>query len=121
MEGGKKAMQEIVKSIGIDKINVLFSENDDMTLAALDVIKEAGKVPGEDIIIISFDAVYKAFMKLITGEINCECECNPLHGSRVAEVIRTLESGKPVEKIQYVNEAVFDHSNAQAVMLTRVY
>lgn len=120
-EGGKKAMQEIVNSIGIDKINVLFSENDDMTLAALDVIKEAGKVPGEDIIIISFDAVYRAFMKLITGEINCECECNPLHGSRVAEVIRTLESGKPVEKIQYVNEAVFDHSNAQAVMLTRVY
>ena len=114
-------MQEIIKSVGINKINVLFSENDDMTLGAIEVIKEAGKVPGDDIIIISFDAVYKAFMKLITGEINCECECNPLHGSRVAEVIRTLESGKPVEKIQYVNESIFDHTNAQSVMLSRRY
>ena len=120
-EGGKKAMQEIIKSVGINKINVLFSENDDMTLGAIEVIKEAGKVPGDDIIIISFDAVYKAFMKLIAGEINCECECNPLHGSRVAEVIRTLESGKPVEKIQYVNESIFDHTNAQSVMLSRRY
>lgn len=120
-EGGKKAMQEIIKSVGINKINVLYSENDDMTLGALEAIKEAGKVPGDDIIIISFDAVYKAFMKIITGEINCECECNPLHGPRVGEIIRTLESGKPVEKIQYVNESVFDHTNAQAVMLTRRY
>ena len=120
-DGGKKAMKEIIKEVGIEKINVLFAENDDMALGAIEAIKESGKKPGEDIIIITFDAGHEAFVRMIAGEINCACECNPLHGPRVAEIINTLENGGTVDKIQYVDEAVFDQSNAAAIMPTRLY
>ena len=120
-DGGKKAMEEIIKEVGINKINVLFAENDDMALGAIEAIKSAGKKPGEDIIIITFDAGHEAFVRMIAGEINCACECNPLHGPRVAEIINALENGGTVEKIQYVDEAVFDQSNAAEILPTRLY
>ncbi|MBQ8013830.1 MAG: ABC transporter substrate-binding protein [Treponema sp.] len=120
-DGGKATMEEIIKEVGIDKINVLFAENDDMALGAIEAIKAAGKKPGEDIIIITFDAGHEVFLRMIAGEINCACECNPLHGPRVAEIINTLENGGSVEKIQYVDEAVFDQSNAAEILPTRQY
>ncbi|MCR4821854.1 MAG: ABC transporter substrate-binding protein [Treponema sp.] len=118
---GKTVMEEIIREVGIDKIDVLFAENDDMALGALEAIKAEGKKPGEDIIIISFDAGKEVFTRIIAGEINCACECNPLHGPRVAQIIETLENGGTVEKIQYVDEGVFDQSNAAAELPNRLY
>lgn len=120
-DGGKKAMQDIISEVGINSIDVVFAENDDMALGAIEAIKEAGKKPGEDIVIITFDAGHEVFERMIAGEINCACECNPLHGPRVAEIINTLENGKKVDKIQYVDEAVFDQSNAAEILPTRLY
>ena len=102
-------------------IDVVFAENDNMAFGAIDAIKAAGKVPGKDIIIISFDAVKEAFNKMIIGEINCDVECNPLHGPRVDEIIKQLEKGQSVSKIQYVVEEVFDTDNAAAKLPTRKY
>jgi len=79
------------------------------------------KKPGKDIIIISFDAVHETFNRMIAGEINCACECNPLHGPRVDEIIKKLQKGEKVEKIQYVKEGVFDQDNAKAMLPTRKY
>ena len=59
---------------------------------------------------------------MIAGEINCAAECNPLHGPRVDQIIKTLENGGSVaQKKQYVDEGVFDQENAQAVLPTRQY
>lgn len=121
VSGGKSAMKKIIREVGIEKINAVFAENDDMALGVIEAIKEAGKKPGDDIIIISFDACNAAFKKMIDGEINCDCECNPLHGPRVAEIINKMESGYSIEKTQYVAEAVFDQSNASVAMPTRLY
>ena len=74
---------------------------------AIEAIKEAGKIPGKDIVIISFDAVKAAFEAMVRGELNVSVECNPLHGPRVAEVIKEIMAGKKVEKLQYVEEGSF--------------
>jgi simple sugar transport system substrate-binding protein len=58
---------------------------------------------------------------MIAGEINCDVECNPLHGPRVAEIIQTLEKGGKVDKIMYVKEGTFDTTNAKAILPTRKY
>ncbi|WP_407428280.1 ABC transporter substrate-binding protein [Treponema sp.] len=117
---GQEVMESMLKQF--DKIDVVYSENDNMTFGAIDAIKAAGKVPGKDIIIITFDAVKEAFNRMIAGEINCAAECNPLHGPRVDEIIKNLESGTSVtQKKQYVTEGVFDQDNAQAVLPTRQY
>ena len=116
---GQEVMESMLKAYS--DIDVVFAENDNMAFGAIDAIKAVGKVPGKDIIIISFDAVHEAFNKMIAGELNCAVECNPLHGPRVAEIIQTLEAGGKVEKIMYVDEGVFDTSNAKEVLPTRKY
>jgi galactofuranose transport system substrate-binding protein len=116
---GQEVMESFLKAY--PNIDVVFCENDNEAFGAIDAIKAAGKKPGKDIIIVSFDAVHEAFNRMIAGEINCACECNPLHGPRVAEIIQKLEKGEKVDKIQYVTEGVFDQDNAAAELPNRKY
>lgn len=116
---GQEVMESFLKQY--DDIDVVFAENDNMAWGAVDAIKAAGKQPGKDIIIICFDAVHETFNKMMAGEINCAVECNPLHGPRVASIIKTLEAGGTVDKIAYVDEGVFDEANAEAMLPTRKY
>ena len=116
---GQEVMESFLKSY--DDIDVVIAENDDMGYGAIEAIKAAGKVPGKDIIMISFDAGRRAFEAVIAGDLNVTVECNPLHGPRVAEIIQKLEAGEEVEKIQYVDESVFDIKNAAEILPTRLY
>ncbi|MDC7127391.1 MAG: ABC transporter substrate-binding protein, partial [Spirochaetales bacterium] len=116
---GQEVMESFLKAY--DDIDVVFAENDNMAFGAIDAIKAVGKVPGKDIIIISFDAVHEAFNRMIAGEINCDVECNPLHGPRVAEIIQKLEADQSVDKVMYVVEEVFDQFNAEEILPTRKY
>ena len=118
-DGGAQVMEAIIKSV--PKIDVVYAENDNMAWGAIDALKAAGKVPGKDVIIITFDAVRESFSRILRGEINCAVECNPLHGPRVEEIIQKLEAGETVDKVQYVQEGVFDIKNAAEVLPTRKY
>ena len=71
---------------------------------------------------ISFDATQAAFEAMLRGEINVDFECNPILGPKISEIIRKLEKGETVEKIQYVQEQYFDTTmNLKKIMETRVY
>ena len=116
---GQEVMESFLKSY--DDIDVVIAENDNMAFGAIDAIKAAGKDPGEDIIIIGFDAVKAAFESMIAGDLNVSVECNPLHGPRVAEIIQKLEKGEKVEKIQYVDEGVYPAETAAELIDSRAY
>lgn len=116
---GQEVMESFLKSY--DDIDVVVAENDNMAFGAIDAIKAAGKVPGKDIIIISFDAVKAAFEAMIAGDLNVSVECNPLHGPRVSEIIQKLEKGETVEKIAYVDEGVFPAETAADTIGIRTY
>lgn len=118
---GREVMGKIIEKVGIENIDVVFAENDNMAWGAIDSIRAAGKEPGKDIIIISFDAVRETFNRIIKGEINCVCECNPLHGPRVERIIQSFERGEKVDKNSYVVECVFDEENASLILPTRTY
>ena len=116
---GQEVMESFLKSY--DDIDVVIAENDNMAFGAIDAIKAAGKVPGKDIIIVSFDAVKAAFEAMIAGDMNVSVECNPLHGPRVAEIIQKLEKGESVDKIAYVDEGVFPAETAADLIGSRLY
>ena len=107
---GREVMEYFLNTY--EDIDVVISENDNMTFGAIDAIKAAGKTcgPNGNIIILSFDAVRAALVSMKNGDINADFECNPLLGPRVAEIIEQLEHGKTVDKIQYVEETYFDSS-----------
>lgn len=119
---GQEVMESFLKKY--PDIDVVVAENDNMAFGAIDAIKNAGKTcgPDGDITIISFDAVKAAFEAMIAGDLNVAQECNPLHGPRVAEIIDKIEAGETVEKIQYVDEEIFDTSmDLEEIIKTRAY
>ena len=81
-----------------------------MAYGAIDALKNAGLIPGKDVMIISFDANRAALDMVLSGEIAYDVECNPLHGPRVQAIIEKLESGLSTPKLTYVEESAFDAS-----------
>lgn len=98
-----------------EDIDVVISQNDDMTFGALDAIHQAGKTVGEDgdILVISFDAVEDALKLVEDGIITADIECNPNQGEYAEAIIRQLESGEPVDKMNFLPERVFTRENIQ--------
>ena len=104
---GQAVMEAWLKSI--EKIDVLFCQNDDMALGAIDAIKAAGLVPGQDIIIVGCDSVKAAFDAIVAGEMNATIECNPLYGPFVVDFINRLEAGEEFDKtVVHPEEGVYD-------------
>lgn len=102
--------------------NVIYAENDNMAFGAIDALKNAGLVPGEDVLIISFDSGRRALRLVLSGEISLDVECNPLHGPRVQAVIEMLRRGETPRKFTYVEETFFDRTNLnEAVIESRAY
>ena len=104
---GKEEMENLLHKY--KDIDVLISQNDDMTFGALEAIHEAGMTTGDrgDIIVISFDAVKSALQLVEEGSISADIECNPNQGEYAEAVIRKLEEGKPVAKLYFVPEDVY--------------
>ena len=101
-----------MKSNG-DNIDVLFSENDDMAMGAIQAIEEVGKVPGKDITVISFDGTNDALEQVVDGKINCVVECSPLYGEDIIATAKKLAKGEKVEKEVFVENGIFDSENAK--------
>ncbi|WP_054742767.1 ABC transporter substrate-binding protein [Cellulosilyticum ruminicola] len=116
---GQEVMESFLKS-GED-IDILIAQNDNMAFGAIDALKAVGKDPGEDVVIVSFDAVKAAFDSMIAGDMNVSVECNPLHGPRVAELAKKIMNGEEVEKIQYVEEGVYPADTAAETLPSRAY
>lgn len=119
---GKEVMKDLLKKY--KDIDVVISQNDDMTFGAIEAIRESGRTVGVngEIAIVSFDAVHEALEMVAEGTINVDIECNPDQGEYVLDVIRRLESGQEVEKRYYVEEDVFTKDNVtEEVIKERTY
>ena len=116
---GKELMEQFLKTY--DRIDVLVSQNDDMTFGAIEAMEEAGITPGKDIRIISFDAVKMALEMVRDGIINVDVECSPLLGPYIDELIRAMEQGEEVGPDHPVDEMVFTAENVSEYLDERTY
>lgn len=74
---GKEVMESFLKAEGGTDICALYAHNDDMAVGAIQAIKEAGKKPGTDILVVSIDAVPDIFQAMAAGEANATVELTP--------------------------------------------
>ena len=75
---GKEVMESFLKAENGGKdICALYAHNDDMAVGAIQAIKEAGLKPGEDILVVSIDAVPDIFQAMANGEANATVELTP--------------------------------------------
>lgn len=100
-------------------IDVVYCENDGEALGAIAAMEEAGLKchPEDGVIVISFDATRLGLEYTLAGKIALNVECNPLQGPYVDKVIKKLERGEPVDRINYVDETYFDYRTITREMI----
>ncbi len=117
---GKEVMEAFIKKHGRN-IEIVYAHNDDMALGAIQAIEEAGLKPGQDILIVSIDAIKEAVQAVADGKISVTVECNPLFGPKVYDTIEKILKGEQVDRISYNKDELFDSTNAAARVGSREY
>jgi ABC-type sugar transport system substrate-binding protein len=117
---GKEVMEDFLDRYG-DEIDALYAHNDDMAIGAIKAIEEYGLKPGEDIKIVSIDAVRDAFQAMIEGKLNATVECNPLLGPQFFDLALKVVNGEPVPKWIPSEESIYYPDNAAEILPTRKY
>lgn len=120
-DGGKTVMEGFIQKYGVDGIDLVYAHNDDMGLGAIEAIEAAGAIPGEDIKIITIDAVHDGMQALVDGKINYIVECNPLLGEKAAELVKAVLAGETVDKRTIVEDQAFDQAAAKEALPNRAY
>ena len=90
-------------------IDVLYSENDNMTFGAMRAFDEAGITYGEggQVQIITFDATREALQYCKDGQIALCVECNPLIGPILEGLISTYRQGYDISRHVYIPEFTY--------------
>ena len=105
-----KGVVESVINSG-EAFNVIYAENDDMALGAVQALDEAGITHGVggDVIVMGFDCNKWALRELLAGNWNYDGQCSPFQAALIDEMIKTLENGGELtEKIVINEEKGFD-------------
>ncbi len=118
--GGKEVAEALLKVHG-DKVTAIYAHNDDMALGAIQAIEEAGKKPGQDILVVSIDGVKGAFEAMVKGSLNCSVECSPLLGPLAFDAVEKAVAGGKLPKKTIVDDQVYDQSKAAEVIDSRKY
>jgi galactofuranose transport system substrate-binding protein len=117
--GGKQVMEAFLKAH--PKIDVVFAQNDDMALGAMEAIEAAGMKPGQDIKIVAIDATHDGMQALADGKFNFIVECNPLLGPELMDLAKKVVAGEPVPARVVTPDETFDQQQAAAVLPDRKY
>ena len=92
--------------------DVIYSHNDAMSFGVIRALEELGKVPGEDILVVSIDGTKKATQYILDGKIAVVVECNPKFGPIAFDTMEAYARGEKVAlRISNVDR-VFDITNA---------
>jgi len=117
---GEEVMGDFLHLYG-DQIDAVYAHNDDMAIGAIRAIEAYGLRPGEDIKIVSIDAIRDAFQAMVDGKLNATVECNPLLGPQFFELALQVVNGEPVPKWIPSEESIYFPEDAAELLPTRKY
>jgi ABC-type sugar transport system substrate-binding protein len=113
---GLKNMEAMLKKYG-SKIRVIYAQNDDMAMGAIQAIKDYGLTPGKDILIIGTDATKQALQSVNNGEMYGTVECNPLLGPQLMDTVKKIMAGQKVP-LQIIDpEDVYTKANVSLQLI----
>ncbi|MGJ0202593.1 ABC transporter substrate-binding protein [Leucobacter sp. gxy201] len=118
---GKSVTETLLKSNNND-VQLIFAQNDEMGLGAVQAVEEAGLTPGEDVKIATIDGTKPALEALAAGKLSFVHEYNPLFGETAIDAVRKTLDGEKVDSYIMVPSEAFDSPEAaQAVLADRQY
>ncbi len=117
---GREVMRQLYSKY--KDINVVYCENDNEALGAIEAIESAGRRAGSDInnrnilkrsiMVMSFDGVSPEAIDMVKQDkISCIVECNPDLGPYVRDIIDKYEEGEYPPRDIYVDEKIYSSSD----------
>jgi simple sugar transport system substrate-binding protein len=95
-DNGQRVMEGILNAENPNDICAVWSHNDDMAIGAIQAIKDAGLDPGDDILIVSVDAIPDIFDAMLNGDTNATIELSPYMGGPAFDAITAYLNGENV-------------------------
>jgi ribose transport system substrate-binding protein len=92
--------------------NAVYAHNDEMALGTIAALEAQGKVPGEDVIIVSVDGSRDALQAIIDGTLGATVECNPRFGPIAFETLQKYAAGEEIPTKLINEDKFYDESNA---------
>ena len=111
---GKEVMESFLKAEnGGQDICAVWAHNDEMAIGAVLAIEEAGLDPGDDILIVSVDAVPDIFKAMAEGDTNATVELSPHMGGPAFDAIISYLNGEPPgPKLVSINGGLYTQDTA---------
>ncbi len=97
-DNGEQIMEGILNTENPAEICAVWSHNDDMAIGAIEAIKKAGLDPGDDILIVSVDAIPDIFLAMMNGDTNATVELNTNMAGLAFDAIDSYFNGESVPK-----------------------
>ncbi len=119
-ESGKKEMAKYLQQYG-NKFTVVYAQNDDMAIGAIQAIKEYGLKPGKDVIVFGTDGTQQALLAVKSGEMYNTVECNPLLGSQLMLAAKKVVNGETVPLRIINSENIFSRDMSYWAIFSRSY
>ena len=107
---GRQVMQTLLQSH--PEVTAVYAHNDEMAIGAIAAIEEAGKVPGQDIILVSIDGENDALQAIVDGKLGATVESSPFFGPISLETMTKYVNGEDLPDWIKVEDRFFDKSNA---------
>ena len=111
---GKEVMESFLKTgNGGRDICAVWAHNDEMAIGAALAIEEAGLDPGDDILIVSVDAVPDIFLAMAEGDTNATVELSPDMGGPAFDAIEAWLAGdRDIPKLVTINGELYTQTTA---------
>ncbi|MWV47828.1 substrate-binding domain-containing protein [Rathayibacter sp. VKM Ac-2803] len=115
-EEAKSVFETVLKSNNND-VQMVFAQNDEMGLGAVQAVEEAGLTPGVDVKIATIDGTKNALQALADSKLSFVAEYNPLFGETALEAVEATLAGETVESSIVVPSETFDSPEAASAAL----
>lgn len=97
-QGGHDVMEGILSSEDMSQFCAVWSHNDDMAIGAAQAMKDHGIDPGDDLLIISVDAIPDIFLAMMNGDTNATVELSPYMAAPAFDAIAAYLSGQEIPR-----------------------
>jgi ribose transport system substrate-binding protein len=96
--------------------NAIYAHNDNMALGALAALRELGKTPGKDVIVVSVDGLKEAVQDIIDGSVGATLLNEPRFGAITFSTIEKYGQGRKIDPMVSVKGPLIDRTNAVAML-----
>lgn len=107
---GRQVMETLLQAH--PDVNVVYAHNDEMAIGAIQALEQAGRVPGEDVTVVSIDGTRDALQAIIDGKLGVTVESSPFFGPLACDTMNAYAAGEDIPAWVKVEDRIFTIENA---------